>query len=41
MLGLKHMKDRVPFAPFFVLGFVLTFFFGSAIIKGYFGVFGL
>ena len=41
ILGLKHMKDRVPFAPFFVLGFVLTFFFGSAIIKGYFGVFGL
>ena len=41
LIGAKKMKDRVPFAPFFVLGALLVFFFGSAIVKGYFGVFGL
>ena len=41
LVGAKKMKDRVPFAPFFVLGALLVFFFGSAIVKGYFSVFGL
>lgn len=35
------LKDRVPFAPFLVLGFFLTVFFGFAIVQGYFGLFGL
>ncbi len=37
----KTMKDRIPFAPFLVLGFFLTVFFGFAIVRGYFGLFGL
>lgn len=41
LIGAKKMKDRVPFAPFFVLGALLVFFFGAAIVKGYFGIFGL
>lgn len=32
----KTMKDRVPFAPFFVFGFALTFFFGLQIFNAYF-----
>jgi prepilin signal peptidase PulO-like enzyme (type II secretory pathway) len=39
--GRKHMKDKVPFAPLFVAGFVLTYFLGYAIVKGYFGIFRL
>lgn len=39
--GRLGMKDRVPFAPFFVLGIALVFFFGEAILKGYFTLFGL
>lgn len=41
LLKSKGMKDRVPFAPFFVFGAFLTFFFGSVILKGYFTAFGL
>ncbi|MEI6479846.1 MAG: prepilin peptidase [bacterium] len=41
ILGAKKMKDKVPFAPFFVVGTLLTFFFGMAIVKGYLGAFGL
>ena len=41
LVGAKKMKDRVPFAPFFILGALLVLFFGSAIVKGYFSVFGL
>lgn len=41
LLRAKKMRDKVPFAPFFVVGTLLTFFFGILIIKGYFGVFGL
>lgn len=37
----KTMKDRVPFAPFFVAGFVITIFFGYEIIEWYFSIFGL
>ncbi|MDO8557523.1 MAG: prepilin peptidase [Candidatus Jorgensenbacteria bacterium] len=39
--GRLSMKDRVPFAPFFVIGIALVFFFGEAILKGYFTLFGL
>lgn len=41
LFGSKTMRDKVPFAPFFVVGASLTFFFGYSIMKGYFGVFGL
>ena len=41
LLKQKSMKDRIPFAPFLVLGFFLTVFFGFAIVRGYFGLFGL
>ncbi len=37
----KTMHDRIPFAPFFVLGVALTFFFGHSIIAGYFALFPL
>ena len=36
----RTMKDRLPFAPFFVLGIVCTVFFGAAIVQGYFALFG-
>lgn len=39
--GKRTMKDRVPFAPFFVMGSAITFFFGHALIEGYFSIFGL
>ncbi|MEK7089837.1 MAG: A24 family peptidase, partial [Patescibacteria group bacterium] len=41
MFGAKRMRDKVPFAPFFVAGALLTFFFGFLILKGYFAAFGL
>ncbi len=41
LLKQKSMKDKIPFAPFLVLGFFLTVFFGFAIVRGYFGLFGL
>src|SRR3989344_5345584 len=37
----KTMRDKVPFAPFLVLGFALTFFFGADIVAGYFALFPL
>lgn len=37
----KTMKDKVPFAPFFVLGLVLTFFLGLPLINSYFALFNL
>ncbi len=41
LAGRKTMKDKIPFAPFLVFGFLLTIFFGHAIMEGYFGLFGL
>lgn len=37
----KTMKDKVPFAPFFVFGMILTFFFGFQIINSHFAFFNL
>ncbi|MBI4994700.1 prepilin peptidase [Candidatus Peregrinibacteria bacterium] len=37
----KSMRDLLPFAPFFVLGFVITFFFGAELLNGYFSAFGV
>ncbi len=37
----KTMKDKLPFAPFFVFGFVITVFFGFSLMKAYFGLFNL
>lgn len=37
----KTMGDKLPFAPFFVLGMAATFFFGFFIVKGYFALFNL
>lgn len=39
--GEKSMKDKVPFAPFLVFGFLLTMFFGHAIVEWYFRLLGL
>jgi prepilin signal peptidase PulO-like enzyme (type II secretory pathway) len=41
LLKKKTLRDRLPFAPIFVIGVVLTFFFGFQIIKGYFALFNL
>ncbi|MCL4404000.1 prepilin peptidase [Patescibacteria group bacterium] len=41
LLRQKTMRDRIPFAPILVLGFVLTVFFGAAIVNGYFRLFSL
>lgn len=41
LLKKKGMKDRLPFGPFLVLGFLLAIFFGHAIVAGYFSMFGL
>ena len=41
LLKRKTMRDRIPFAPILVLGFVLTVFFGAAIVNGYFRLFSL
>ncbi|MEK9194700.1 MAG: prepilin peptidase [Patescibacteria group bacterium] len=37
----KNLHDKLPFAPFFVLGVTLTFFFGFEIVDGYFNLFNL
>lgn len=38
---IKTWKDALPFGPFIILGFALTFFFGYRIIDGYFRLFNL
>ncbi len=38
--GRKSRRDRLPFAPFFVAGSVLTVFFGADLIAWYFKLFG-
>lgn len=40
-LGKRTMKDRIPFAPFFVAGIFITIFFGHALIGGYFSLFNI
>ncbi len=37
--GKKHIKDKLPFAPFFVSAVLLTVFLGHGIIGVYFGLF--
>ena len=37
----KTMRDKLPFAPFLVLGMAATFFFGFPLVKGYFALFNL
>ena len=37
----KGMKDRIPYAPFFVTGVAVTALFGQALVYGYFKLFGM
>lgn len=37
-MGKKKMKSMLPFGPFLVLGFLVSFFFGSEILAWYWGV---
>lgn len=39
--GKKEMKDKLPFAPFFMLAAFATVFFGHGIIGWYFSLFGI
>jgi prepilin signal peptidase PulO-like enzyme (type II secretory pathway) len=41
IFGKKHLKEHLPFAPFFVVGSCLVVFFGFPLLKGYFSIFGL
>ena len=41
IFGKKEMKDKLPFAPFFVLAVFATVFFGHGIIGWYFSLFGI
>jgi len=41
VLGRKTMRDKVPFAPFFVLAFAATVFFGFDMLSGYFRLFNI
>ncbi len=40
-LKAKGMKDRIPYAPFLVLGILITLFLGHSIVFGYFKMFGM
>ncbi len=37
----KHLKEKVPFAPFFIVGVLLVIFFGYDLLRLYFSLFGL
>lgn len=39
--GKKHVKDKLPFAPFFAVGVFITIFLGHGMMGGYFGLFGI
>lgn len=39
LLGRGKFRDRVPFAPFFVAGTLITIFFGNALLDWYFSIF--
>ncbi|MGC9611241.1 MAG: prepilin peptidase [Minisyncoccia bacterium] len=41
VLDKKTMKDRLPFAPFFVAGIFIMILFGHALIGGYFSLFNI
>ena len=41
VLKKKSMKDKLPFAPFLISGFVISIFFGASIIQWYLGLFGV
>ena len=41
VMGRKTMRDKVPFAPFFVLAFAATVFFGFDMLSGYFRLFNI
>lgn len=41
LLGKKHLKEKIPFAPFFIAGVCLVIFFGYEIMHGYFSIFSL
>lgn len=39
--GKKTLHDKIPFAPIFILGMVLTIFLGFEIVRGYFSLFNI
>lgn len=41
LFGKKNLKERIPFAPFFITGTMLVIFFGFQILQGYFSIFNL
>jgi leader peptidase (prepilin peptidase)/N-methyltransferase len=41
LFGKKTLHDKIPFAPIFILGMVLTVFLGFKIIQGYFSLFSI
>jgi len=41
LAGKKRLKEKVPFAPFFIVGTLVVVFFGYNILKTYFSLFGL
>lgn len=36
--GIKTRKDPIPFGPFLIIGFYLSYFFGNEIISYYYGI---
>lgn len=41
LLGRKTVKDKIPFAPFFVAGIFITILLGHGIVNGYFSLFNI